>query len=163
MLIILVQDKNTSLKLPVGVYPLQLINLHINQRYFVIKLHTWFCLSYILKKNIKFNFIYQYVMTINSFFNLVSVSRYRRPKQWDKSRDYTCYSQWPVTHFSTFYQFILYMLFNHCQWLVYWCITDSHSATSGLQYFLTQDSKIWKFNYGEWRIEKENLFLRPKC
>ena len=83
--------------------------------------------------------------------------------QWDKSRDYACYSQWPVTHFSTFYKFILYMLFNHCQWLVNWRITVSHSATSGLQYFLTQDSKIWKFNYGEWRIEKENLFLRPKC
>jgi hypothetical protein len=27
--------------------------------------------------------------------------------QWDKSRDYTCYSQWSVTHFSTFYQLIL--------------------------------------------------------
>jgi hypothetical protein len=33
--------------------------------------------------------------------------------QWDKSRDYTCYSQWPVTHFGTFYQFILNMLFNN--------------------------------------------------
>jgi hypothetical protein len=52
-LIILVQDKNTSLKLPVrkspsklksipvGVSPLQLVNLHRNRRYFVIKLHTW--------------------------------------------------------------------------------------------------------------------------
>jgi hypothetical protein len=30
-LIILVQDKNTSLKLPVGVSPLQLVNLHRNQ------------------------------------------------------------------------------------------------------------------------------------
>jgi hypothetical protein len=106
MLIILVQDKNTSLKLPVGVYPLQLVNLHRNQRYFVIKLHTWFCLPYILKTNIKFNYIYQYVMSINTFFNIVSVS-------WDKSRDYTCYSQWPVTHFSTFYQFILNMLFKY--------------------------------------------------
>jgi hypothetical protein len=113
MLIILVQDKNTSLKLSVGVYPLQLVNLHRNRRYFVIKLHTWFYLSYILKTNIKFNCIYQYVMSINSFFNIVSVSRYSHPKQWDKSRDYTCYSQWPVTHFSTFYQFILNMLFNY--------------------------------------------------
>ena len=34
------QDKNTSLKLPVGVSPLQLVNLHRNRRYFVIKLHT---------------------------------------------------------------------------------------------------------------------------
>jgi hypothetical protein len=65
-LIILVQDKNTSLKLPVrkslsklksipvGVSPLQLVNLHRNRRYFVIKLHKWFCLSYFLKTNIKF-------------------------------------------------------------------------------------------------------------
>ena len=35
---------------------LQLVNLHRNQRYFVIKLHTWFCLSYFLKINIKFLF-----------------------------------------------------------------------------------------------------------
>ena len=39
---VLVQDKNTSLKLPVGVSPLQLVNLHRNRRYFVIKLHTYF-------------------------------------------------------------------------------------------------------------------------
>jgi hypothetical protein len=41
-LIILVQDKDISLKLLVGVSPLQLVNLHRNRRYFVIKLHTWF-------------------------------------------------------------------------------------------------------------------------
>jgi hypothetical protein len=58
----LVQDKNTSLKLPVGVFPLQLVNLHRNRRYFVIKLHTWFCLSYFLKTNITFYCIYQYVL-----------------------------------------------------------------------------------------------------
>ena len=74
-----VQDKNTSLKLPVGVSPLQLVNLHRNRRYFVIKLHIWFCLSYFLKKNITFYCIYQYFMSINSFFNTVSVSRYSRP------------------------------------------------------------------------------------
>jgi hypothetical protein len=45
--------KNKSLKLPVGVTPLQLVNLHRNWRYFVITLHTWFCLSYFLKTNIK--------------------------------------------------------------------------------------------------------------
>jgi hypothetical protein len=78
-LIILVQDKNTSLKLPVGVSPLQLVNLHRNQRYFIIKLHTWFCLSYFLKTNIKFYCIYQYFMSINIFLNTVSVSRYSRP------------------------------------------------------------------------------------
>ena len=49
-----------------------------NRRYFVIKLHTWFCLSYFLKTNIKFYCIYQYFMSINSFFNTVSVSRYSR-------------------------------------------------------------------------------------
>ena len=58
---------------------LQLANLHRNRRYFVIKLHTWFCLSYFLKTNIKFYSIYQYFMSINSFFNTVSVSRYSRP------------------------------------------------------------------------------------
>ena len=71
--------KNTSLKLPVGVSPLQLVNLHRNRKYFVIKLHTWFCLSYFLKTNIKFYCIYQYFMSINIFFNTVSVSRYSRP------------------------------------------------------------------------------------
>ena len=54
---------------------LQLVNLHRNRRCFVIKLHTWFCLSYFLKTNIKFDCIYQYFMSINSFFNTVSVSR----------------------------------------------------------------------------------------
>jgi hypothetical protein len=39
---------------------LQLVNLHRNRRYFVIKLHTWFCLSYFLKTNIKSYCIYQY-------------------------------------------------------------------------------------------------------
>ena len=45
---------------------LQLVNLHRNRRYFVIKLHTWFCLSYFLKTNITFYSIYQYFMSINS-------------------------------------------------------------------------------------------------
>ena len=58
---------------------LQLVNLYRNRRYFVIKLHTWFCLSYFLKTNIKFYSIYQYFMSIKSFFNTVSVSRYSRP------------------------------------------------------------------------------------
>jgi hypothetical protein len=56
------------------------ISLHqlsrLYRRYFVIKLHTWFCLSYFLKTNIQFYCIYQYFMSINSFFNTVSVSRY---------------------------------------------------------------------------------------
>jgi hypothetical protein len=37
--------KNTLLKLPVDVSPLQLVNLHRNRRYFVIKLHTLMTLS----------------------------------------------------------------------------------------------------------------------
>jgi hypothetical protein len=53
---------------------LQLVNLHRNRRYFVIKLHTMFCLSYFLKTNITLYSIYQYFMSINSFFNTVSVS-----------------------------------------------------------------------------------------
>ena len=57
---------------------LQLVNLHRNRRYFVIKLHTWFCLSYFLKTSITIYCIYQYFMNINSFFNTVSVSRYSR-------------------------------------------------------------------------------------
>ena len=47
---------------------LQLVNLYRNRRYFVIKLHTWFCLSYFLKTNITFYSIYQYFMSIKSFF-----------------------------------------------------------------------------------------------
>jgi hypothetical protein len=58
---------------------LQLVDLHRNRRYFVIKLHTWFCLSYSLKTNIKLYCIYQYFMSINSLFNTVYVSRYSRP------------------------------------------------------------------------------------
>ena len=53
---------------------LQLVNLHRNQRYFVIKLHTWFCLSYFLKTNIQFYCIYQYFMSIDSFFNTIRFS-----------------------------------------------------------------------------------------
>jgi hypothetical protein len=54
-------------------------HLHRNRRYFVIKLHTWCCLSYFLKTNITFYCIYQYFMSINNLFNTVSVSRYSRP------------------------------------------------------------------------------------
>ena len=79
--------KNTSLILPVEVSPLQLVNLHRNRRYFVIKLLTWFCLSYFLKTNITFYCIYQYFMSIISFFNTVSVSRYSR--QINKYKNYT--------------------------------------------------------------------------
>jgi hypothetical protein len=63
----------------VGVSPLQFVNLHRNRRYFVIKLHTWFCLSYFLKTNKQCYCIYQYFMSINSLCKTVSVSGYRRP------------------------------------------------------------------------------------
>ena len=45
---------------------LQLVNLHRNRRYFVIKLHTWFCLSYFLKTNIKL-----YCMSVKSSTELM--------------------------------------------------------------------------------------------
>ena len=48
--------KKTSVKLPVGVSPLQLVNLHRNRRYFVIKLHT-------------FNFTYRYIDDVLSINN----------------------------------------------------------------------------------------------
>jgi hypothetical protein len=71
------------------------LNLHRNRRYFIIKLHTWFCLSYFLKTNIKLYCIYQYFMSSNSFFNTYLFL------------DTAVRLQWPVTHFSTFYQFFL--------------------------------------------------------
>ena len=141
--------KNTSLKLPVGVTPLQLVHLHRNRRYCVIKLHTWFCLSYFLKTNIKFYCIYQYFKSINSFFNTVSVSRYSRPIINETSHVTTHATHWPVTHFSTFYQFILNMLFNHCQWLVYWCITKntlwSYALVLNVRMGLRNDIHVLEF------------------
>jgi hypothetical protein len=88
--------KNTSLKLPEGVFPLQLVNLHRNQRYFVIQLHTWFCLSYFLKTNIKFYCIYQYFIWVSTVFATPYLLL-----------DTAARLQWPETHFSTFYQFFL--------------------------------------------------------
>ena len=81
---------------------LQLVNLHRNRRYFVIKLHTWFCLSYFLKTNIKFYNIYQYFMSINSFFQHRICFSIQPP-------DYS--DPWPrLAHLSSFF---LIMLFNH--------------------------------------------------
>jgi hypothetical protein len=82
---------------------LQPVNLHRNRRYFVIKLHTWFCLSYFLKTNITFYSIYQYVMSINSFS-----TPYLSP---DTAHDYS--DPWPrLAHPSSFF-FI--RLFNNVQ------------------------------------------------
>ena len=92
-----------------GVSPLELVNLHRNRRYFVIKLHTWFCLSYFLKTNITFYCIYQYFMSINSFFNTVSVSRYSRP---------ITVTPWPRLARSI--SFFLIMLFNNMFCALMW-------------------------------------------
>ena len=86
--------KNTSLKLPVGASPLQLVNLHRNRKYFVIKLHIWFCLSYFLKTNITFYCIYQYFIWVSTDFSTPYLFLDTSPRL-----------QWPVTHFSTLYQF----------------------------------------------------------
>jgi hypothetical protein len=96
----------SKIKLPEGVSPLQLVNLHRNRRYFVLKLHTWFCLSYFLKTNIKFYCIYPIFYEYQQFCqHRICFSIEPPDYQWDKSRDYTCYSQWSVTYFSMFYQF----------------------------------------------------------
>jgi hypothetical protein len=113
--LVLSKIQNTWLKLPVGVSPFQLVYLHRNRRYFVIKLHTWFCLSYFLKTNITFYCIYQYYMSINSFFNTVpvSVSRYSRPITNETSHVTTHATHsdpWPTLARSTRFFFI--MLFN---------------------------------------------------
>ena len=76
---------------------LQLVNLHRNWRYFIIKLHTWFCLSYFLKTSITFYCIYQYFMSINSFSTLYLFL------------DTSARLQWPVIHFSTFNQFLVHL------------------------------------------------------
>ena len=113
--------------------PLQLVNLHRNRRYFVIKLHTWFCLSYCLKTNIKFYCIYQYYFSINSFFNTVSVSRYSRPIANETSHVTTHATHsdpWPTLARSTRLFLIcclnimqgclcIVQLLNH-DWVVYW-------------------------------------------
>jgi hypothetical protein len=77
----------------VVVSPLQLVNLHRNRRYFVIKLHTWFCLSYFLKTNIQFYCICKYFMSINSFSTPYLFL------------DTAARLQWPVTQISMFQQF----------------------------------------------------------
>ena len=86
-----------------GVSPPQLVNLHRNRRHFVIKLHTWIFLSYFLKTH-KF-FI--------AFINILWVSTVLSTPYL--FLDTAARLQWPVTHFSTFYQFFfLIMLFNNC-------------------------------------------------
>jgi hypothetical protein len=80
---------------------LQLATLHRNRRYFVIKLHTWFCLSYFLKTNI--NFI--------AFINILWVSTvFSTPYLL---LDTAAWLQWPVTQISASQQFFLIRLFNN--------------------------------------------------
>ena len=136
-----------------GVSPLQLVNLHRNRRYFVIKLHTWFCLSVILLLPLFLEVKHKILLHLSIFYEYQQFFQHHicfsiQPPdyQWDKSRDYTCYSQWPVTHFSTFYQFILNMLFNHNFWKHY----SKVNSYSILMVFLptearTQCSFLWLF------------------
>ena len=79
---------------------LQLVNLHRNRRYFVIKFHTWFCLSYFLKTNIKFYCIYQYFIWVSTVFSTPYLFL-----------DTAARLQWPrVTHFSMFHQFFFLIM-----------------------------------------------------
>ena len=65
---------------------LQLVNLYRNRRYFVIKLHTWFCLSYFLKTNIE---------NVIAFINILWVSTvFSTPYLF---LDTAARLQWPVT------------------------------------------------------------------
>jgi hypothetical protein len=87
---------------------LQLVNLHRNRRYFVIKLHTWFCifcLSYFLKTNIIFFFL--------AFINILWVlTVFSTPYLFLDTAARLV--QWPVTQISTFQQFFLLIrLFNN--------------------------------------------------
>ena len=83
---------------------LQHVNLHRNRRYFVIKLHTWFCLSYFLKPNIKFYSIYQYFIWVSTVFSTPYLFL-----------DTAARLQWPVTQISTSQEFFLLIrLFNNC-------------------------------------------------
>jgi hypothetical protein len=83
---------------PVGVSPFQLVNLHRNRRYFVIKLHTWFFLSYFLKTNIKFYCIYQYFVSIKFFQHRICFSIQPPDYQWD----------WIISR--TYIRFYIYVL-----------------------------------------------------
>ena len=85
---------------------LQLVNLHRNRRYVVIKLHTWFCLSYFLKTNIKFYCIYPIFYEYQQFFQHRICFSIQPP-------DYS--DPWPTLARST--SFFLIMLFNNiCIW-----------------------------------------------
>jgi hypothetical protein len=95
---------------------LQLVNLHRNRRYFVIKLHTWFCLSYFLKTNITFYCIYQYFMSINSFFSTPYLFL-------DTTPDYS--DPWPRLARSS--SFFLIMLFKY---MCYRCASKASFFTN---------------------------------
>jgi hypothetical protein len=60
-------------------------NLHRNRRYFVIKLHTWFCLSYFLRTNIKLYCIYQQFFQHHICFPIANeTSHVTTHAQWPK-------------------------------------------------------------------------------
>jgi hypothetical protein len=96
----------------VGVSPLQLVNLYRNRRYFVIKLHTWFCLSYFLKTNIN-------LLHLSIFYEYQQIFQHRICFSIQPP-DYS--DPWPVTQINTFFtSFFLIMLFkNQCNYNYDW-------------------------------------------
>jgi hypothetical protein len=66
--ILLIIDLNKKKRGKKGIIFVNFTIKHRNRRYFVIKLHTWFCLSYFLKTNMKLYCIYQYFMSIKKHF-----------------------------------------------------------------------------------------------
>ena len=98
-LFVLVQDKNTSLKLHVGVSPLQFVNLHRNRRYFVIK-HMVLSIIFLEDKH-------KIVLHLSIFYEYQQLFQHR-----------ICFSiqppyysdPWPTV--ARFTSFFLFMLFN---------------------------------------------------
>jgi hypothetical protein len=83
--ILLIIDLNRKKREKKENYPLQLVNLHRNRRYFVIKLHTWFCLSYFLKTNIQFYCIYQQFFQHCICFSIQPPDLFRQFKEKNKN------------------------------------------------------------------------------
>ena len=74
---------------------LQLVNLHRNRRYFVIKLHTWFCLIFLEDK-------YKILLHLSIFYEYQQF--FSTPYLF---LDTAARLQWPVTQISACHQFFL--------------------------------------------------------
>ena len=84
---------------------LQPVNLHRNRRYFVIKLHTWFCLSYFTLLHLSIFYEYQQFFQHSICFSI-------------QPPDYS--DPWPTLARSTsFFLIILFNNFNTALW--YFC------------------------------------------